>query len=515
MSGGAEAAAGAEAGSSSHHRVVRRLDQHEAWGGTGSSDGAADGSPSPVRLADAAGAGEASSPPKRARVPLFSDNGGMPKHEPADGGAAPPIRSGGAGKAYEPSRLGPSSAVRGAAVSLSRSPGRLASWRLPPASAMLRSPSGAGGERRRVPVLPAAIEVATVQQQQQQPEPVQQQQQQQPPGTPVQARPVDGQHSTSATPTTPSFQAGCGAGSSPSDYATPQQRLRLAPPTAPLHRDCLIAAAASAAARHAAAGDGDAPSTVSSKAPRAGTAAAVLQAPPEAPPVGPSQVQPVTLCQQQQLQPQLQVGESSPLSEAPPELVQAGAATWDTGMMAMLRGLQRSPLAARSDDGGPGAGTSAPTPACGAGAPLATPCASARPAATPATVLASHLSSATPLALGGGLERATPVVLSTPATVLDFGTPAARAAVVASATITPAASAGPGARHSSGGDSTATAASPKAAWVGVQLALAGKQPPHSQPTGLKSAAAVAAAPSSQAQGSAAVRSRLQALLEGL
>jgi hypothetical protein len=388
-SGGAAATdAGAGVGASSHHRVVRRLDQHEAWG-TATAAGAVGagvlpalgGSPAAAAAGRGAGA-DLVSPPKRARVPLFCNGparsssaaaGSSPPRPvgvrlefdglgpgrasagAAGGGTAPALSAGAApslsGRSYEPSRLNPASSARPAAVGAGAcstavsgrpSPRRPASWRVPPASALVTSPP-----RCRAPPPPGG---AT-------PVPCTPQDAAAAPATPQHASVPDGQQSTSATPTTPSFRppgAGGADGASPSDYVTPQQRLRMALPTAPLHRDCLLSAAASAAARLAAAPDPDGPGTVSSKNPAA-------PAPGAAPGAGgagrPAAPLPAALLRSAALQQGVsptdaRVAESSPMSESPSAPLGASpcavpSPSWGPGMIAMLRGLQRTPLAVR------------------------------------------------------------------------------------------------------------------------------------------------------------------------
>jgi hypothetical protein len=479
--------AGAGVAASSHHRVVRRLDQHEAWGSAGGGGG---GAPV-IGQSPSRGGPDLVSPPKRARVPLFREEAAPGVSSTSGGGGSPPRPVGvrlefdglGSGRAagassaarsYEPSRLNPASGARAPAAApapapgaTGRSPRRPASWKVPPASALLTSPPGASQDRRRASLTHSAAEAAA-------PVPAgsgtptghHQHQEQQLPGTPQHAPVPDGQQSTSATPTTPSFRpasaALTGTGSSPSDYITPQQRVRMAPPTAPLHRDCLLSAAASAAARLAAAADnGDGPGTVSSKEPRAllAQAAAAAAAQQEQQQLLPNsqQQQPQQQQQQQRFSSPAdgQVAESSPMSVSPAApLGQSPCAvpspSWGPGMIAMLRGLQRTPLAVRRpldgavaasagaaaaaagglqlDGAGPAPRAPQPLPlelfscggqellsAAGFAAMLSTPAAAAAAAAatagcvgmTPATLQASALSSMTPLA--GGLAGFGPI----------------------------------------------------------------------------------------------------------
>jgi hypothetical protein len=501
----ADGGAGADA-AASHHRVVRRLDQHEAW------TSALAGGGSPPRAPSAGGGtepGALTSPPKRARVPLFGD------------GAAD--RGGGGGAGYELSRLNPASAVRSGGGAAARSPGRPASWRLPPASALLASPKAAAGmEQRRLQVPAAAMEVATgalpgakaLQPQEHKPE-------QQTPGTPLQAKVADGQQSTSATPTTPSCQAQAGA-ASPSDYVTPQQRVRMAPPTAPLHRDCLIAAAASAAARMAcAAADADGPTTVSSKVPlpaqeapdAAGASEQQQQLPAAAP--GGLAAQPQQRPAAPAAKPAPTAMATSPVPQAPADVAAAAAAGEGPGLTPAPCGAcaQGAPASAATPSAAPDAtplaaatargmdlGGAAPTPAplagaaCAAG-PLATPCGPAGDGggggaqqATPATAMASHLSSATPLARAA----------ATPAVALQFTPLATAAAAQASSIKGPPPAAGP----------TQLLQAQLLAAAGAPKGLAGAGAGQALPS-------VHAQPGCEPRGSAAARSRLHALLEGL
>jgi hypothetical protein len=481
-------------GASSHHRVVRRLDQHEAWGAAaGGSSGAAaaglmpalGGSPAGGR---APGAGLLS-PPKRARVPLFCDDGpagsssaaaGSPPRPVgvrlefdglgpgrAAGGPAAPALSGGApstsARSYEPSRLNPASGARpppagagaGAGLPARPSPRRPASWRVPPASAMVTSPPGStgrapaavgggggGGGGGATPLPAGSVE-------------------QQAPGTPQHAPVPDGQQSTSATPTTPSFRppgTGAPGGASPSDYVTPQQRVRMAPPTAPLHRDCLLSAAASAAARLTAAADADGPGTVSSKVPPPPPATRHDGA-PGGRPLAPL---PAALLRNPALAPGCSptdghVAESSPMSESPAPPPGASpcavpSPSWGPGMIAMLRGLQRTPLAVRRPlDGAAlasaaGAAAGAAPAAAGAGDAAAFAAAAAVPLPcepAPGLVYAplaamKQLALATPCgaAAGGGGGGALPYAPATAAEAAAFlhATPAAAAAALVQAT---------------------------------------------------------------------------------
>lgn len=509
--GGLEASAGVA--SSSHHRVVRRLDQHEAWG---AATATAAGASSPK-------ASNMLSPPKRARnpVPLFCESGPAASGNAAAGSSPRPLgvklefdgvavsgRGGGGGRGYEPSRLNPASGARapsgGAAALTGRSPRRPASWKVPPASALLMSPPGPGGgggsakeRRQRLSVPQAVMEAAALvaasaaaaaaataeQELQEQLPDGGSAGAQQLPSTPLHAPLLDGQQSTSATPTTPSVRAGTAPGSgtvaSPSDCVTPQQRVRLAPPTAPLHRDCLLSVAASAAARlAAAAAEGDAPETVTSKGPTG------------------AEQQPQRLAAQTAAA-DAQVAESSPMSASPAAHGRSPCAgpspSWGPGMITMLQGLQRTPLVVRqreegeedsvADGGGAAAGggslqlqeepqegaegaahgssgvgsmqearvagagadgglgqyTVAVSAArCATEAVLATPCSApvAMPLATPATLQASQLSDATPLA-GGGFRLTPPLAAGMPPTVLSF-TPMQTAAAAAAGAPTPA-----------------------------------------------------------------------------
>lgn len=455
------------------------------------------------------------SPPKRARVPLFCEGPAAGAAAGVAAGAASPPRpvpvklefdsvaagrSGNSTRPYEPSRLNPASGARaggGAGVGLGggasltgRSPSRPASWKLPPASSLLTSPPGVTKARRRLAVPQAVVDAAA----NMVASPVQQQLAgeegacQQLPGTPDHDQLLGSQQSTSATPATPSAQlppgGGCegggGDGVSPSDYVTPQQRVQMAPPIAPLHRDRLIAPAASvAAARQVPMQDGgEALATVTSKVPaaheqQAGCGNQQQQQSARGQERGWINQQQTVLpadCHHHEGQQVHQavddfssppvcyvmgVAESDPMSISPLEAGQPPASmgpspNWGPGMMAILQGLQRTPLAVCKGEAAAapeaaaalGAQMLEPSSAAQAQAPAtfsyaATPATQALPAvismamatpmthahplvismpmATPMTLQASQLSEATPLALSAPLPA-----FGTAPTALDF-----------------------------------------------------------------------------------------------
>jgi hypothetical protein len=422
--------------------------------------------------------GELISPPKRARVPLFcedvpsgSSNGAVGSPPPRAVGVRlefdglGPGRARGAGgsssggpgpaaaRSYEPSRLNPASGARApmGAAQL-RSPRRVASWKVPPASAQLSSPPGSGGpDRRRLPLPQAVLDAAANIANAPPPAPAPATSLDgQLPGTPQHGRmPLDGQQSTSATPTTPSFRPAAaqqGAGSSPSDYVTPQQRVRLAPPTAPLHRDCLLSAAASAAARLAAAAapahDTDGPGTVSSKDPRCSGAAeaAAAAASNAAEPALPPAAADAQLRRQREAAPSpvgAQVAESSRMSASPAAPLGASPCTapspsWGPGMIAMLRGLQRTPLAVRR----PLDGAALAEAVAGRG-----PAPSSPPAGSVAGSLQAHLAPGlqlpSALAAVEGVNAPAPFATPAAAAGLLHATPALQASLVPGATPLP------------------------------------------------------------------------------
>jgi hypothetical protein len=181
------------------------------------------------------------------------------------------------------------------------------------------------------------------------------------PNTPVHLKQATSDNtSCSGTPNTPAEQRNGlhrGAGTSPSDYVTPQHRLRMSRPLAPLHKDCLIAAAtrvaglagssqdAAAAATPAAAGRGStqhaarAPDSADEVTKAAAGSGAVAVAPAAGSAAGGSTGQ--------------QTGSSdsskgddrfmdSPLQ--PCQQLQSPTSEWHQGMVAMLRNLQQTPL---------------------------------------------------------------------------------------------------------------------------------------------------------------------------
>jgi hypothetical protein len=195
------------------------------------------------------------------------------------------------------------------------------------------------------------------------------------PNTPVNLKQATSDNtSCSGTPNTPAEQRNGllrGAGTSPSDYVTPQHRLRLSRPLAPLHKDCLIAAAtrvaslagnsqdAAAASTPAATGKGTAqhaPSSADDGAGQEGVAEAAAVAAAAVSAAAGSTGQ--------------QTGSSdsskgddrfmdSPLQ--PCQQLQSPTSQWHQGMVAMLRNLQQTPLQphAASTDGAAPAGCDA------------------------------------------------------------------------------------------------------------------------------------------------------------
>lgn len=458
-----------------NHRVVRRLDTHEAWGGPLAAASPAKGGSNTWA---AAAAGSAVKPPKgngllgsglslfspvkKQRVPLFSEGSGIhigaspakPEqaelpgctltiapltHDlPASSESLPGNLSSPAAQEPHSSSSPNSGLAAAAALPHGRSPlgpnpssnPPTASWKRPPASQLLSAlprhllqrplqqpqqqqpqqqqqplqqqqqprqqeeqqqpdEEGQGSPMALSPEADAPADAAeararsAAQQQQQQLQEEQRQDEQQQqheqlqqelvgeasdaadlaaaeatPNTPVHLKQATSDNtSCSGTPNTPAEQRNGlhrGAGASPSDYVTPQHRLRLSRPLAPLHKDCLIAAAtrvaglagssqeAAAAATPAAAGKGS--TQTAARAPcsadagvrqegaaAAGTAAASAAAGSTGQQTGSSDSSkgddrfmdsPLQPCQQLQ----------SPTSQ------------WHQGMVAMLRNLQQTPL---------------------------------------------------------------------------------------------------------------------------------------------------------------------------
>lgn len=561
--------AGGGAATSNNNRVVRRLDQHEAWAATappGAQDGAANEAPH-----------ELCSPLKRARVPLFcgsSPGGGQARSSAgarpeAEGGG--PREFGGSGKGFEPSRLNPNGGARGPGggprAATARSPGRPASWKVPPASALLMSPPGVPAEKRRLQVPRAVVEAAAMvaaaaaqqqqgQQQQEQEQDGQQQtqqdgqqkkqqqeqqEQQHFPATPMHTRLLDGQQSTSATPTTPSGMPlvegetlNAGAVSSPPGFETPQQHVRIRQPVAPLPLNNALTAASCTAA-----GGRDAPAPTgpggrdneqqlrAADSEEAHQARANQKAVPEQPPAAGGIV------------------ESSLVSPSPLQGGNEGAglspASWDTGVMAMLHKLQRTPLTANSLDAhGPVATASAllapvaeGSAAFAARAPgtgpwpasLSTPvgapagaAASVAPRPMAASMQGSQLSTTTPLA-AAGFVQVTPASAAMPPAKLDIVP-----LLPGGSAPPPAAPAGCGAplppswlqgSMPLGARLVPAEAQPQPGSAGLATVLSAGVP-KAGASALKGCPAGGAAPAPEPlRGSAEARSRLRALLEGL
>jgi hypothetical protein len=203
-----------------------------------------------------------------------------------------------------------------------------------------------------------------------------------PPDTPVNAR-MDTADNTSCsgTPNTPAAMrtdatGGAGHQASPSEYVTPpQHRLRALRPLAPLHKDCLIAAAtrsladglAAQQARHERQQASASAAASRAAAAAAGAAAAAPAAEEDSPGQCSGDSSRILSCERLMDSPL----EAAGMTHSPSQ--------WHQGMVAMLRSLQQTPLQPKGlagAQGGAGGGTPGDTPGA-VGAAASSPAASA------------------------------------------------------------------------------------------------------------------------------------------
>lgn len=401
-----------------HHRVVRRLDQHEAWGASRTSPSKKHERSSTKGQQGVVGSGSGFSlfsPVKKQRVPLFNEGAatiqvGVSPAKP-DGAELLPIAplkhdlpfANGLSSSQQAVDVAQQAAVQVHELVLPASCQQL-HGSSPLAAAKSRDRAAAAAAAAAAPCPEVAATSSELQQRLSALEAEQQQQDDgddeaaaaagsgldraasigagrllafdELPDTPVHQAGSTDVTSCSGTPTTPAdVRAGSGLAGSPSDYVTPpQHRLRPSRPLAPLHKDCLIAAAnrsladglatqqrASAAA--AAGGGGAVPMTTASSraATRLSRAAAAAVGPAgeqaaaavaAASAAGTAEESPVPCSGDSSKLTPCEHSMDSPLEAC---VQMQSPSKWHQGMVAMLRSLQQTPLQLKACDGGDGA----------------------------------------------------------------------------------------------------------------------------------------------------------------